>query len=113
MIKKIGVIGGGTSGLIAALILKTRFPKLEINIIRSAKIGIIGVGESSTQHWTNFCNFCGITKEELIKETNATFKHGVMFDGWTKEKYMHYYKRNRFPIFRTWVFSIASQPSWL
>ena len=89
MIKKIGVIGGGTSGLIAALILKTRFPKLEINIIRSAKIGIIGVGESSTQHWTNFCNFCGITKEELIKETNATFKHGVMFDGWTKEKYMH------------------------
>jgi len=87
--KKIGIIGGGTSGLIAALILRSRFPKLEIDIIRSDKIGIIGVGEGTTEHWMDFCNFCGITIEELIKETNATFKYGVMFEGWTKEKYFH------------------------
>ena len=89
MIKKIGVIGGGTSGLIAALILKTRFPKCKIDVIRSDKIGIIGVGEGSTEHWMEFCAFCEITREELVKATNATFKYGVMFDGWTKEKYMH------------------------
>jgi len=88
-IKEIGVIGGGTSGLIAALILKTRFPKFKIDVIRSDKIGIIGVGEGSTEHWMEFCTFCEITREELVRETNATFKYGVMFDGWTKEKYIH------------------------
>jgi len=32
-LKKIGIVGAGTSGLITALILKSRFPKLKIKII--------------------------------------------------------------------------------
>lgn len=86
---KIGIIGGGTAGLIAALILKNRFENFTIEIIKSEKIGIIGVGEGSTEHWKEFCDFTNISIEELIKETDATFKYGIMFEGWTKKPYLH------------------------
>ena len=86
---KIGIIGGGTAGLIAALILKNRFENFTIDIIKSEKIGIIGVGEGSTEHWKEFCDFANISIEELIRETDATFKYGVMFEGWTEKPYLH------------------------
>tara|TARA_R100000697_G_scaffold90892_1_gene102801 strand:+ start:229 stop:1641 length:1413 start_codon:yes stop_codon:yes gene_type:complete len=86
---KIGIIGGGTGGLVTALILKYRFSNIQIDLIKSDKIGIIGVGEGSTEHWNEFMNFCDISLKELLTETGATFKYGVMFEGWTKEKYFH------------------------
>jgi len=88
-IKNILIVGGGTSGLISALILKNRFPKLKIDVVKSDNIGIIGVGEGTTEHWKEFIDFCGITIDELIKETDATFKYGVMFEDWKKERYFH------------------------
>ena len=87
--KKICIVGGGTAGLVTALILKTRFSSLQIDIIKSDKIGIIGVGEGSTEHWKEFTDFTGITIKELIKETDATFKGGIMFEDWTKQPYYH------------------------
>ena len=46
---KIAVVGGGTAGFVSALILKTSFPQYEVDVIRSTKIGTIGVGEY-TEH---------------------------------------------------------------
>ena len=86
---KIGIVGGGTGGLVTALILKARFSNFKIDIIKSDKIGIIGVGEGTTEHWQEFMNYCGISLKELLDETGATFKYGVMFEGWTKKKYFH------------------------
>jgi tryptophan halogenase len=87
--EKICIVGGGTAGLITALILKTRFSSLQVDIVKSDKIGIIGVGEGSTEHWKEFSDFVGITLEELIIETDATFKGGIMFEGWTEKPYFH------------------------
>ncbi len=88
-LKKITVVGGGTAGFVSALILKTRFPHLEINIIESARIGIVGVGEGSTEHWHEFMNYIGVSFKTVIKECDATFKSGIMFRGWAKEDYLH------------------------
>jgi tryptophan halogenase len=88
-IKSILIVGGGTAGLTAALILKNRFPKLIVDVVKSNDIGIIGVGEGSTEHWREFSEFCGFTIDELIKETKATFKFGIMFEEWTKNPYFH------------------------
>tara|TARA_R100000406_G_scaffold24427_1_gene15642 strand:- start:1665 stop:3101 length:1437 start_codon:yes stop_codon:yes gene_type:complete len=89
MIKDICIVGGGTAGLISALILKNRFTHLNIKIVKSDKIGIIGVGEGSTEHWNTFINFCGLNYNEIIKETSATFKYGILFKDWTKQDYFH------------------------
>lgn len=88
-LKKISVVGGGTAGFVSALILKTRFPSIEIEIIRSKKIGIIGVGEGSTEHWNEFMRYIGVSFQTIMAECDATFKCGIMFKGWGVEDYMH------------------------
>ena len=86
---KILIVGGGTAGLISALILKTRFKDKDVTVVKSDKIGIIGVGEGSTEHWKNLMDYVQIDLKELIKETDATLKLGVMFEGWTEKPYFH------------------------
>ena len=83
------ILGGGTAGLTTALILKTRFPSKTVTVVKSNKIGIIGVGEGSTEHWSYFMQYVGIDYEELLVKTDATLKQGVMFENWTKDNFMH------------------------
>jgi thioredoxin reductase len=88
-LEKITIVGGGTAGFVCALILKTRFPNKEISVICSKKIGIIGVGEGSTEHWHDFMKYIGISFQQVIQECDATFKSGIMFKGWTENDYLH------------------------
>jgi tryptophan halogenase len=88
--KNITIVGGGTAGYLTALILKSCFSEsINITIIKSNKIGIIGVGEGSTEHWKHFLEYTGIEDYELIKETDATLKSGIMFKNWSNEDYLH------------------------
>jgi hypothetical protein len=86
---KILVVGGGTSGLISALILK-KFLNVQIDVVYSKNIGIIGVGEGSTEHFNDFMNFIGIDQHSIIKECDATFKSGIMFKDWSLKPYLHH-----------------------
>ena len=72
------IVGGGTAGLVTALILKKKL-NVKIDILHSKNIGIIGVGEGSTEHWKEFCNFVGINQLDLLNECDATYKAGIMF----------------------------------
>ena len=78
-----GIVGSGTAGLITALTLKKAFPLSDITIVSSSKIGIIGVGEGSTEHWKQFMDACDIPLEEMIQETSATHKYGLRFENWS------------------------------
>ena len=89
MFKTITIVGGGTAGLISALILKERFSKINIQVIKSDSVGIIGVGEGTTEHFKEFMDFVGIGVKDLVKKTDATLKHGVYFKDWTKNNYYH------------------------
>lgn len=91
MIKSINILGAGTSGLVTALILKSLFQKIDIKIIKSSDIGIVGVGEGSTEHWSKFMQIVGIPIYDLIKKTDATFKTGIKFVNWNGDNdyYFH------------------------
>lgn len=89
MIKSLCVVGGGTAGLVTALILKKRFDDLKITVVKSESIGIIGVGEGSTEHWSEFMRHLGLQPWDIIKECDATFKCGIMFQNWAEKDYLH------------------------
>lgn len=103
--KSIAIVGGGTAGLVTALILKTRLPDIKIDLICSSKIGIIGVGEGSTEHWIEFMKHINVNHHEVIKECDATYKCGIMFKGWAEKDYLHnitdelYLKAGQYPFF--------------
>lgn len=82
MINSVCVLGGGNAGLMAALYLKTALPELDITLIKSKKIGTIGVGEGSTEHWTAFAKAVGINIVDLIQRCGATIKIGIKFEDW-------------------------------
>ena len=82
MIKTLTVLGGGNAGLMVALYLRASNPNLKITVIKSTKIGTIGVGEGSTEHWDLFAKAVGIANWELIKECGATLKAGIKFENW-------------------------------
>ena len=83
------VVGGGNAAYISALILQSSFPNKNIKIIQSTKIGTIGVGESSSEHIADFCDYIGINKLDFILSAKATFKNGVYFENWADEDFLH------------------------
>ena len=87
----ITIVGSGTAGLLASLILRKAFPIAGIKVISSSKIGIIGVGEGSTEHWRQFVELCDIPIEEMLVETSGTHKYGIRFENWTTKNpdYFH------------------------
>jgi len=90
-VKDVIIVGSGTAGLTTALIFKTAFPDYNVKIIKSSNIGIIGVGEGSTEHWSVFQEYVGIDPWELIVETDATLKLGIFFKNWKEigSSYVH------------------------
>ena len=87
-VKSIVIVGGGTAGLIAATILRSRL-NIRVDIIRSKNIGIIGVGEGSTEHFSDYLKFLDINPYDMIKECDATYKSGIMFRDWGDKNYLH------------------------
>lgn len=89
--KKIIVLGGGTAGLISALVLKKTYPLYEITLVESDSIGIIGVGEGSTEHWRTFLDYCQIDTATLVRDTDAALKKGIKFENWNGDgkSYFH------------------------
>lgn len=90
-IKDIIILGGGTSGLLSALMIKEGLNHCNIKIIKSSKIGIIGVGESITEHWSFFEEYVGLDYKEVINSTDATLKIGTLFKEWNGKNtsYVH------------------------
>jgi tryptophan halogenase len=86
-----GIVGSGTAGLITALMLRKAFSNAEITVISSSQIGIIGVGEGSTEHWSEFMRHCDINLEDMIVSTDATHKYGISYENWTTHtpRYFH------------------------
>src|ERR1700752_3373501 len=93
--KRIAIIGGGTAGWMAAMILANALARkgVEISVLESPTVGIIGVGEGSTPWMRGFFDSLGIEESEWMPECNAAYKCGIAFDGWSTkpgfERYFH------------------------
>lgn len=91
--KKILIVGGGTAGWMAANLVATRWNDVEVCLLESTEIGIIGVGEGSTPHLKFFFDAINISEAEWMPRCNATYKNGISFANWSSapgfESYFH------------------------
>lgn len=93
-LKKIVIVGGGSAGWMSALILADTLASkgIEITLLESPTVGVIGVGEGSTPAMKRFFDGLGIAESEWMPQCNATFKSGITFDGWsTKPGFTSYF----------------------
>lgn len=90
MVNKVIVLGGGSAGFIAALTLKLKLPALNVRVVRSKDIGIIGVGEGSTFALTRFLHdYLRVDEKRFFGTARPTFKLGLRFV-WGKRSYFNY-----------------------
>lgn len=90
-VRKVTIVGGGTAGWMTAAVLSQWLTKVEIKLIESDAIGIIGVGESTIPHIRNYVALAGVDQLKMISESKATFKLGIQFVDWgaSGERYIH------------------------
>jgi tryptophan 7-halogenase len=84
------VLGGGSAGLMAALTLKRKLPHLQVRVLRSPDIGIIGVGEGTTAVFPrHFFEYLKLKPGEFYSMAEPTWKLGIKFV-WGPRPYFYY-----------------------
>lgn len=91
-VKNLVIVGGGTAGwLAAAAIGKIYQGKVNVTLIESEEIGVVGVGEATIPTMLAFHKLIGINEVDMMRATHATFKLGINFKNWggIGEDYIH------------------------
>lgn len=117
--KIITIVGGGSAGWMTAAYLNHLYnknkPTIKIRLIESPDIGILGVGEATVHSIRFFFAAMGLDEKELLSETQATYKTGIMFKNWMKpvdgktHEYFHPFEQlklgDNFDLSTSWLLS--------
>ncbi len=100
--KQIVVVGGGSSGWMAAAyldaVLNRRDRTVDICLIESPDVPRIGVGEATIPSIHHILAAIGIDELEFLNRVDGTFKHAIKYVNWLDgkgESYYHAFGRQR------------------
>lgn len=79
-ISSVVVLGAGSAGFMAALTIKLKLPHLNVRVVRSPNIAIIGVGEATTVVLPrHFFEYLKLKPRDFYHEARPTYKMGIRF----------------------------------
>src|ERR1700742_3246899 len=85
-VRSVCIVGGGTAGWLTAGIIAARHRgSLDITLVESETVGIIGVGEGTWPTMRSTLKKMGISETDFFRECNASFKQGAKFSRWVTE----------------------------
>ncbi len=120
--RKITIVGGGSSGWMAAAYLNAALNRngrniAEISLIESPDVPRIGVGEATIPSITHILSVIGIDERDFLRRVDGTFKQAIKYVNWLQNdgsSYYHPFNRVReSPIDRSaqrWLMSDRSVP---
>ncbi|MCU7555592.1 tryptophan 7-halogenase [Alteromonas sp. ASW11-19] len=91
-VRNVVIAGGGTAGWMTASLLRKVLPKhVNLRLVESEDIGIVGVGEATIPPIQTFNQTLGIDEKAFLRETHATIKLAISFENWRVpgERYLH------------------------
>lgn len=91
--QRIIILGGGTAGWMTAAALSRYLPQhgYNIQLIESAQIGTVGVGEATIPHIRQFNQWVGLDETEFMQATGASYKLAIRFRGWGQANSDYYH----------------------
>ena len=91
-IRKVVVVGGGTAGWMSAALLKRVLgDRVDIELVESEQIGIVGVGEATIPPIQHVNAVLGLDEAEFLRETKSTIKLAIRFENWRKQGDNYYH----------------------
>ena len=79
--RRIAVVGGGTAGWLTALALRRDLPWVEVTLIESKNVPVIGVGEATVPSILPFLHsYLRIDVAALYRAVEPTWKQGIRFE---------------------------------
>ncbi len=87
------IVGGGTAGWMAANLFANKWSseQVQVTLVESPDVGIIGVGEGSTPTLKRFFELLNISESEWMPRCNATYKMNIRFDDWSPKSGINSY----------------------
>ncbi|HZP66088.1 MAG TPA: tryptophan halogenase family protein [Rudaea sp.] len=90
-LRNILIVGGGTAGWLTACYLArtvnaAQRQSIQITLVESADIGILGVGEGTFPSLRGTLAAIGMDEAHFVRGANATFKQGIRFVDWVRSR---------------------------
>jgi tryptophan 7-halogenase len=83
-LRKVLVLGGGSAGWLVAGLLAADHPELDITLVESSDVPVIGVGEGTWPSMRDTLRRIGLSESEFVRRCQVSFKQGSRFDGWIR-----------------------------
>jgi tryptophan halogenase len=118
-VKSILIVGGGSSGWMAATYMSKFLKDIKITLIESSDIPIVGVGESTIPPIRHFMEMMGFDESDWMPKCNATYKSSIRFENFYKKGDPPFWypfepmmeMANR-PISRYWHYKHVNDPAF-
>lgn len=98
MVRKVVILGGGSAGWMTAAYLRRALADVEVTLVESPAVPIIGVGEATFSTIKLFFDFLGLDEKDWMPSCSAAYKLAIKFVNWSGDGSHFYHPFQRYEV---------------